>query len=1038
MPRSNRVNELTTIVSEDVSQRDGIERKLPSLRLNDSPFKDELYPDGEENDMDEEVEIESFGPRTAAEKRMEQKGVFDDWFHERVASITKEEVRETLKRSDEESLSLRGLLAKQESDRVISDPREYQLELFDRAKKENTIAVLDTGSGKTLIAVLLLRHIIDQELERRELGEEEQVAFFLVDSVTLVFQQAAVLRCNLNHEVAQFCGAMGTELWSKEVWAKQFAEHKVIVCTADVLLQCLLHGFISISKINLLVFDEAHHAKKDHAYARIIKDFYLAEGDKEKRPKIFGMTASPVDAKVDVKEAAQDLETLLHSRIATTSDLALLRKTVFKPIEEVAVYRRLTPPFETALHTKLKTCYGRMSVFRKLFDASKGISAELGAWCSDIYWSFALTEKEARKVEMTIERSFNHERKAQPVEIHDAEIQRLKEAQELIAKYDFGVPNADNVSSKVLKLHDWLQRYFDQPSDARCIVFVTHRHTARLLNAVFREMGGEHLRPGALVGSASSSLGDPTVSYRQQVMTLIQFRKGVVNCLFATSIAEEGLDVPDCNLIVRFDLYRTVIQYIQSRGRARHRNSRYLHMLEEGNSAQHQRVLDVRRDEALMRRFCESLPEDRLLEGNDRDWEYALVKEHGAFRTYTEKKTGAKLTYNLSLSVLAHFVGCLPHGHDSIQQPQYIVTASAGKFQCEAILPENSPIRTAIGRRSSKKSIAKRSAAFQMCFLLRRGQYLDENLLPIYTKQLPAMRNAMLALNSKKTNMYDMKTKPSLWEGSRGVVPTELFPTVVSFTNDPDKPYQPLILLTRTPMPEFPSFPLHMSTGKQINTAFKRMKLPLHIQADDLEKITTFTLRIFLDVFNKKYEVDAANLSYWLAPLRRDSVKLYESSDVRMLVDWDILRVVQTNEEYTWTPETTHAFLLDRFLVDRWDGGRRFYSVSIAPDLRPSDPVPAGTAKAKFNDSILDYSVSLFKNARAKRVWDPSQPVIKAEKVLHRRNWLAEADAKETEGKVVSYLCPEPLKISVVSKVPGLFRIALTTRSSQPQYAQPL
>ena len=68
--------------------------------------------------------------------------------------------------------------------------------------------------------------------------------------------------------------------------------------TADVLHNCLTHAFIKMRDINLLCFDEAHHAKKNHVYARIIKDFYLAE-PADVRPKIFGMTASPVDARVD-------------------------------------------------------------------------------------------------------------------------------------------------------------------------------------------------------------------------------------------------------------------------------------------------------------------------------------------------------------------------------------------------------------------------------------------------------------------------------------------------------------------------------------------------------------------------------------------------------------------------------------------------------------------------------------------------------------------------------------------------------------------
>lgn len=47
--------------------------------------------------------------------------------------------------ANEENLSIRSLMAKQESNVIITDPREYQLELFEKAKKQNIIAVLDTG-----------------------------------------------------------------------------------------------------------------------------------------------------------------------------------------------------------------------------------------------------------------------------------------------------------------------------------------------------------------------------------------------------------------------------------------------------------------------------------------------------------------------------------------------------------------------------------------------------------------------------------------------------------------------------------------------------------------------------------------------------------------------------------------------------------------------------------------------------------------------------------------------------------------------------
>ena len=181
-------------------------------------------------------------------------------------------------------------MTRQESNVIISDPREYQTELFERAKNENIIAVLDTGmslvatmetvtdlaigSGKTLIAVLLLRHIIDQELERRASGNPPRIAFFIVDIATLVYQQFAVLECNLNQKAERFCGDMNVDSWNKSSWDEHFKNNMAIVCTADILCNCLQHSFVTMEQINLLIFDEAHHTKKNHAYARSVQGLY--------------------------------------------------------------------------------------------------------------------------------------------------------------------------------------------------------------------------------------------------------------------------------------------------------------------------------------------------------------------------------------------------------------------------------------------------------------------------------------------------------------------------------------------------------------------------------------------------------------------------------------------------------------------------------------------------------------------------------------------------------------------------------------------
>ncbi|EOA87001.1 uncharacterized protein SETTUDRAFT_31304 [Exserohilum turcica Et28A] len=1001
----------------------------PITSLSDG--SDDNVEENEDSDADADADIVAgHGPKTSTEKRRAQNSIMRAFAANISARLTQNEVNDAFAKSaKEEQLSIRDILAQQETTVRITNPRDYQTELFERAKGDNVIAVLDTGSGKTHIATLLLRHILDMELDHRARGGIPRMAFFLVDSVNLVFQQTNVLRCGLDQNVEGICGSMGASLWSKSTWQGYFERNMVLVCTAEVLVQCMMHSFTSMARINLLIFDEAHHAKSNHPYARLMKDFYVKETDIAKRPRIFGMTASPVDTKglspSHIREAARDLEKLLDAKIATTES-ALVSNSISRPEEEVAVYARLKDEYETPLHQKIKARFGHIQAYDKFFIASKRHCRELGRWASDTYWSFAFAENQSRKLE---EREHMKHNNASPdrVKEWDAKLKRLQEAAEYVQKFDPGICTLSHqdVSSKVQKLHHWLSLYYERSDEARCIVFVQERQTAQLLQLIFSQIGGPHLRCSVLVG-INTRVYEQNISLRNQVLTVAKFRRGELNCLFATSVAEEGLDIPQCNLVVRFDLYRTMIAYVQSRGRARHRNSKYLHMIEEGNHDHRERIMDVKHDEQIMRNFCKELPQDRRVDGCDQDGIDLLKFEDKLFPSFITK-IGAKLSFRSSLAILNHFVATLP-GPDrqTMMQPTYVVcpdfsgaTSDSQRrgFVSEVILPEHSPLQTITGDVQSKKSIAKCSAAYKACLELHRKGYLDDNLLPTTFRRLPAGRNALLALNEKKKGMYPMMIKPEFWKIGRGVVPASLYLTVINVDAGLDRPHQPLGLLTRNWLPQLPKFPIYLADGRPSNIVSQSLVVSVPLSAAMLEMLTTFTLRIYKDIYNKEYEDDVRNISYWVVPVLPDRAHCLSSmTSLSQVLDMDQIQKVFHQPTWKWTPDTEANDLINRYFVDPLNGGRHYYSNRLSPHLNPQDAIPKGVARQghRHMNSIMDYSDSTWSRSRNLSKWNPIQPVLEVEKIPFRRNHLACVEDKEKGelDNLKAYICPEPFQIS--------------------------
>lgn len=226
---------------------------------------------------------------------------------------------------------------------------------------------------------------------------------------------------------------------------------------------------------------------------------------------------------------------MLHCQIATTSDLSLLRMSISRPDESLALHEPLLYAYDTPLCSLLKEKFGDLEALAKFFRNAREATSQLGEWCADHLWRFVLDEDQALKVERKMERKFNRDVGNHPVEKLDAGLAQLKEAKEMVKNWTFSNPDVsssnNNLSPKVSLLHRYLSLVFEKPSDAKCIIFVKHRYTARLLAQLFSRIGTPNLRMDVLIGSRSGDVGDISFSFRQQVLTLMKFRKGDINCL---------------------------------------------------------------------------------------------------------------------------------------------------------------------------------------------------------------------------------------------------------------------------------------------------------------------------------------------------------------------------------------------------------------------------------------------------------------------------------------------------------------------------
>jgi len=466
--------------------------------------------------------------------------------------------------------------------------REYQKRIAEVAASTNTLVVLPTGLGKTIIAIM----VAAQMLERHP-GSKVMV---LAPTRPLVLQHLRAFGAELKLPEGSMVALTGTvDPGERELlWMKS----RVIFATPQTVYNDVRHGRVSLQDVVLAVFDEAHRSVKDYTYTRLATVYR----ETALRPRIMGLTASPGASKERVDEIKRSLFIeAVEARSEESEDVKdYVERTnmetirVRVPDEYYETTLRLRELYNDKVKKLLSGGFLRSNRVSKkaLLDARMAISARLKAAQASggqRGYIFGAIINQAQAVAIlhaleVIETQgapplLNYLQKMRDRPGKGKAISSLVRDPRWLKVEGEAAKIASIPHPKISVMLDIVEHQLQRKQDSRIIVFTQYRDT---IEDIVKALEKEGLSARRFVGQSDRE-GNKGMDQQLQTQTLELFRKGEFNVLVSSSIGEEGLHVPDVDLVVFYEAVPSEIRYIQRRGRTgRTTEGRVVILLAEG------------------------------------------------------------------------------------------------------------------------------------------------------------------------------------------------------------------------------------------------------------------------------------------------------------------------------------------------------------------------------------------------------------------------------------------------------------------------
>ncbi len=454
-------------------------------------------------------------------------------------------------------------------------PREYQKKIFETCMEKNCLVILPTGLGKTLIALMLT-------IDRLTKFPNEKVVF-LAPTKPLTEQHFSFFKKHLTELFASmtlFTGEVKAEK-RRKLWQNS----DIIFSTPQCIANDLKNKLYNLENVSLLIEDEAHRCVKNYDYTYIAKCYKT----QAKHQRILGLTASPGSEYEKIKEICKNLSIEeVEIRIRESTDVKpylqelkvekeiiefpeefkeirnALLKIFSENIEELKNRNLLfVRPTKTNLIKLQKNIFSALSKNKKNFNYLLGASA-----CSTaikIHHALELLETQTLS-------NFNNYLKNL---FKQASEKKNKGVRKLVSKPEFNfvflktneliIKNFEH--PKLKRLKEIVIKEKDKNKNIKILIFTQFRETAKIIVEELNKIKG--IKTKIFVGQVKKEIGGEVtgLNQKEQKKIIEEFSQGKINVLCATSIGEEGLDIPEVNIVIFYETIPSAIRKIQRSGR---------------------------------------------------------------------------------------------------------------------------------------------------------------------------------------------------------------------------------------------------------------------------------------------------------------------------------------------------------------------------------------------------------------------------------------------------------------------------------------